>query len=405
MDPPTTLVPGRRPVGHVEHDVARCTPGAVHQGLGQVDEPDPEAVVGVDAPGGTGAAGPEQERVVGADRADLDGRDQVEVHQPPQQGQAGRGLADDRPRVQGRGRSGVVPLVVAAERREPDVHAVATGEEHPPRLLVAQVLRQLLADPLVVLQGADDGPQLGVREMALPQPPGHVGIGGRRHPGGDRLGVLVESRRGQGGAAGQAHHELRGRQAIAVSAVDRRLARVQCGHVRAGLGVHLLEVVAQHRRQHASAPVVGVHADPGQPGDRDLSRAVLGSGDAQGHREDPVDAGVGALVCAVDSALDLGGEPLVDRQPEQLLLGRRGRDLGEPHGLVGGEVAVGVGGQVHPDVRHAPSQAARAVGHNPIRCRSSPRLRPAVGFTGEPGTPALLRRNFAQEVTVSPVHR
>ena len=46
----------------------------------------------------------------------------------------------------------------------------------------------------------------------------------------------------------------------------------------AGFGVHLLEVVTHHRREHAAPPLVGVHAHPAQARAGHLAQPASGPG-------------------------------------------------------------------------------------------------------------------------------
>ena len=96
-------------------------------------------------------------------------------------------------------------FVVAAEHREPDVRAVAPGEEHPPRLLVAQVARAAAGRPARSTQA---------RRRRRPARRSRGGTSRIRAGTSGSVtvairvvtarGRLVQSRRGQGRAAGQA---------------------------------------------------------------------------------------------------------------------------------------------------------------------------------------------------------
>ena len=123
------------------------------------------------------------------------------------------------------------------------------------------------------------------------------------------------------------------RVAVAEAAVDRGLARVERGDGRAGV-VGAGEVVGHHRRQHAAAARVGVHADPGETRDR----YDVAAGQRHLHRAHAVDA----AVQVVGTVGQVDDEPLVLREPEPQVVGVGVGDLAEPDELVGGQVLRGV---------------------------------------------------------------
>ena len=128
----------------------------------------------------------------------------------------------------------------------------------------------------------------------------------------------------------------------------------------ASLLVHLLEVVPQHRGEHALAPVVGMHPHPGETGARHLSGTRVRSGDRQRQREDAVDPGG-----VPGSEPSTPREPLLLGKADQLLRRGRRRDLVEPDGVVSGKVALWVGRAADADL---------ALGHGPTQPPAGGRL-------------------------------
>ena len=220
-------------------------------------------------------------RVVHPDLGDRDAAHQVEVDEPAQQDQLRDGVADEEPHRELAGRPVLLPLVRASEHREADVLAVTPREQDPPGLLVAQLLRRLVADPLVVGDVADHGAEAGEADVRLTHTGRDVRVGDGRELGGDVGGRGVEARRRQRRPAAELDLQLQGGQPVAVAAVDDRLAGVQGRDMRSGLLVDLLEVVPHHRREHAAAPVVRVNAHPAEPGARHLVRPASGPGTAR----------------------------------------------------------------------------------------------------------------------------
>jgi hypothetical protein len=144
------------------------------------------------------------------------------------------------------------------------------------------------------------------------------------------------------------------------------LARVERRHVGALFLVHLLEVVPQHRAQHPLPAVVRMHTHPGETGARHLPNPRVRSRDGQDQRKDAVDPGVRRRVGAVH----VRREALLLGQADQLLLGGRRRDLGEPDGVVGGQVALRVGraADPHPVLGHGLSQPLMGDDSTGLRC-------------------------------------
>src|SRR4051794_36190365 len=169
-DPPAAFVPRGCTVCHLDHDVARGPPGPVLQSVREIDQPPPQTVVSRHVRGGPRPADPRQQRVLYTDCANLDGADQVEVHQPAEQRQSRRRTARQSPHNHLAVWPRQLPLVRTPEHGESDVHTVAPSEEHPPGLLVAELLRPLRADSRVVAEGADHRPEFRGGEVALPHP-------------------------------------------------------------------------------------------------------------------------------------------------------------------------------------------------------------------------------------------
>lgn len=95
--------------------------------------------------------------------------------------------------------------------------------------------------------------------------------------------------------------------------------------------------------------------------------------DRQHEGQDAVDSSIGLCVAAID----VDGEPVGLGHPDQLLGRGAGEDLVEPHGVVGGDKAIGVGAGHDPQlmVRRWPSQPPAGAPLKPV----SPRAGAASG--------------------------
>ena len=262
---------GARGVDDLDDDVAGRAPRPAGERLGQVDEPHPEAVVGLRRRRSTAGRPPRASTGSSAPPVrTLTAADQVEVDEPAQQVPAGRRARRRRcQRPRARRRAGLLPL--ARTRRN-----TANPTSAPSRCAKSTRHGSLsrshsgvrLADPFVVRRRADDRADVDHRTVTVVHPLGTSEVGDGRQP--RRDGARPRSSRP--GAVRVAPRDrvidelLRG-QSVAVAAVDRGLARMQGGDVGAGgCRSTCSRWCRSMRRQHPAAPVVGVDADPGQPG-------------------------------------------------------------------------------------------------------------------------------------------
>ncbi len=253
----------------------------------------------------------------------------------------------------------------APEHDVPDVAAVVHREQDPGRLALSLARRREAVELGVEVVVADDGADALRHQVEVDAAPplGHALVGDRREPGRDRRRLVVEVRCGEGRAAADLHLQLQGGETVAVPAVDARLAGVEGGQVEA-LPSGLLEVVPHHRGQKTSAAVVGMDPHRGQAGDRHGAPGTPAVGDGQLHREDAVDAGVGARVES-EPTTSAAKRWSSGRKPSSSSIDSSLRVV-EPDDLVGGEVTLGVGGALHADLE--------GVGHVLKETRAPPRV-------------------------------
>ena len=160
-------------------------PGPGLERFGEVDQADPEAVVGADVGRRPRAAGPEDQWVVHPDLADRDAAHQVEVDEPAQQDQLRDGVADEEPYRRARRPAGTSPTCATGgtpRSRRPRRRAARTG---PARTPCRAAARRLVADPLVVGDVADHGAEAGEADVRLAHPGRDVRVGDGRELGGD----------------------------------------------------------------------------------------------------------------------------------------------------------------------------------------------------------------------------
>ena len=288
---PAPLVPRADRVGHVQDHVDGGGVPALRQGRADVDQPQPEAVVRR-RPDRAGATGPPDHRVVGPAPADPGRRGEVEVHQPAGQRQQRRRVGRRQLRHAHRAlRHAVLPRAGAVEPGVAGQLPVHRGEQDLvglPSLTGPRPVDQHVAGHPV---GPGDGAQRrgGTAQVQLLQPRRRLVRVGLDEGGPHPRGGGLQRGCGERGPAGEGQVELGGGDGVAEPAVDRDLGGVQAAEGHPPVA-QVLEVVGDHRPQHAATTVVGVHRHPGQP----RHRHPLQPSERAGHGDGQVERGVDA---------------------------------------------------------------------------------------------------------------